>query len=152
MIIEELNNFYDAEFMQCFRAYFLEIGIDLKESTAVFGDIAESYEEEEMRTFVIRKEDDIAGFIMIQPECLKSGFFEEHAGFIRELWISPPFRRLGYGKQLPEKAEEYFREKGISKLILTYEENALPFYKRLGFDLDCSYSARNGGNVVIKRF
>lgn len=152
MIIEELNNFYDAEFMQCFRAYFLEIGIDLKGNTAVFDDIAESYEKEEMRTFVIREKGGIVGFIMIQPECLKSGFFEEHAGFIRELWISPPSRRLGYGKQLIERAEEYFRGKGISKLILTYEENALPFYKRLGFDFDCSYSARNGENVVIKHF
>ncbi len=150
MAILELSNFYDERFTQCFRAYFLEIGVKLKADTDVFDVITKSYEKENMRTFVIEEERQFAGFIMLQPEYLKSGFFEEPVGFIRELWVAPSFRRLGYGKQLIEIAEDYFKKKEIYKLILTYEEDALEFYKQLGFKLDSSYKAKNDGNVIVK--
>lgn len=150
MAILELSNFYDERFKECFRAYFLEIGINLKEDTDVFDDITKSYETENMCAFVIEEYTQFAGFIMLQPEHFKSGFFEEQAGFIRELWIAPSFRRLGYGKRLIEIAEDYFKKKEIPKLILTYEDDALEFYKRLGFKLDSSYKAKNDGNVIVK--
>lgn len=152
MTILELSNFYDKRFKQCFRAYFLEIGVNLKEDTDVFDDITESYKKENMRTFVIEEEKEFAGFIMLQPDYLIGGFFEERVGFIRELWVSPSFRRVGYGKRLVEIAEAYFKGKGISKIILTYEDNALVFYQKLGFNLDGSYKAKNDLNVVIKYF
>jgi len=152
MTIRELSNFYDARFQLCFRAYFLEIGIKLKEDTDVFDDITASYKQENMRTFVLEAENEIAGFIMFQPEHLTGGFFEEHAGFIRELWVAPAFRRSGYGKRLLETVEDYFRKMDISKLILTYDENALEFYKKLGFHPDGSYKAKNNGNVIVKYF
>ena len=152
MEILELKNFYDERFKQCFRAYFLEVGINLKEDTDVFDVITKSYEQDNMRTFVLEEEKEFAGFIMLQPEHLKGGFFEEQVGFIRELWVAPPFRRLGYGKRLIEIAEDYFKRKEISKLILTYEDKAFGFYKRLGFNPDNSYKAKNGENVVIKSF
>lgn len=150
MAILELRNFYDERFRQCFRAYFLEIGVNLKENTDVFDDITKSYQKENMRTFVIEEDQQFAGFIMLQPEHFKSGFFEERAGFIRELWVAPSFRRLGYGKQLIQIAEDYFKKEQIFKLILTYEDEALGFYKRLGFNLDRSYKAKNDGNVIVK--
>lgn len=152
MTIRELSDFYDERFQLCFRAYFLEIGIKLKEDTDVFDDITESYQKENMRTFVLEDENEIAGFIMFQPEHLKGGFFEERAGFIRELWIAPSLRRSGYGKRLIETVEDYFRKMDISKLILTYDENALEFYKKLGFHPDGSYQARNNGKVITKCF
>ena len=150
MTILELSNFYDERFKQCFRAYFLEIGIHLKENTDVFDEIAKSYEKEKMRTFVIEEEKQFAGFIMLQPERLQSGFFEEQVGFIRELWIAPSFRQRGYGKQLMEIAENYFKKCEVRKLILTYEENAFGFYKSLGFHEDDAYKAKNEGNVIVK--
>ena len=150
MTILELSNFYDERFKQCFRAYFLEIGVNLKEDTDVFDDITESYEKENMRTFVIEEDTQFAGFIMLQAEHLQGGFFEEKVGFVRELWVAPSFRCFGYGKQLIEIAEDYFKKKKIPKLILTYEDDALEFYKRLGFNHDSSYKAKNDGNVIIK--
>ena len=150
MEIFELNNFYDARFQQAFRAYFQEIGVNLKEDTDVFDNIAEAFEKENMRTFVMRDKTSLAGFIMVQPEYLKGSFFEERTGFVRELWVAPPFRRLGCGKELLEKAEDHFRKKGISKLILTYEEDALPFYLKMGFMPDGSYKAKNNGKILIK--
>ena len=150
MTILELSNFYDERFTQCFRAYFLEIGVKLKADTDVFDVITKSYEKENMRTFVIEEGKQFAGFIMLQPEHLKSNFFEEPVGFIRELWVAPSFRRLGYGKQLIEIAEDFFKKKKIHKLILTYAEDALEFYKRLGFKPDSAYKAKNDGNVIVK--
>lgn len=150
MAVLELNDFYDERFKQCFRAYFLEIGINLKSDTDVFDDMTKAYEKEDMHTFVIEEEKQFAGFIMLQPEYLKGSFWGERLGFIRELWVAPPFRQLGYGKQLMKIAEDYFKEKEIFKLILTYEDEALGFYKKLGFHLDCSYKAKNERNVVVK--
>lgn len=150
MAILELSNFYDERFKQCFRAYFLEIGIKLKEDTDIFDAITESYEKENMRAFVIEEGKQFAGFIMLQAEYLKGGFFEEQVGFIRELWVNPAFRQRGYGKGLIKIAEDYFKSMEISKLILTYEDDALDFYKRLGFKHDRSYKAKNDGNVIAK--
>ncbi len=152
MIVFELTNFYDQRFRQCFRAYFQEIGINLKADTDVFDLITESYEKENMRTFVIEDQSSFKGFIMLQPEHLKGGFFEEQAGFIRELWVAPDARRAGYGKQLIEIAEKYFSAIGITKLILTYEEASLSFYKKMGFCPDNSYKAKNNQVVIIKSF
>ena len=150
MEIFELSDFYDPRFQQAFRAYFLEIGVNLREDTDVFDHIAESFEKENMHTFVLGDENSLAGFIMVQPECLKGSFFEERTGFIRELWVAPSGRHLGYGSQLLEKAENFFRVKRISKLILTYEEDALPFYLKKGFMPDGSYEAKNNGKILIK--
>ena len=151
MEIFELSNFYDKRFMQCFRAYFLEIGIKLKENTDIFDVITRSYAEEHMRTFVLEGQEGFAGFIMLQPEHLKGGFFEEQAGFIRELWVAPAYRLAGNGRHLLETAEEFFKERGICKLILTYQEDALAFYQKMGFVPDRSYTAKNNGNVIVKR-
>ena len=150
MTVFELSNFYDERFKLCFRAYFGEIGVKLKEDTDVFDEITKAYEQEDMHAFVIEKNKQFAGFIMLQPEYFKSDFFEERAGFIREIWIDLLFRRLGYGKQLIEIAEDFFRKKEIFKLILTYEDEALGFYKRLGFHLDGTYRAKNDGKVIVK--
>lgn len=150
MTISELTNYYDEGFRQCFREYFLELGIRLKEDTDVFDALARAGERENMRTFVLAEEDRLAGFVMLQPEHLKGGFFEEDVGFIRELWVAPPFRRLGYGRQLIGVAGDHFRKAKISKLILTYEEDALGFYEKLGFRPDGAYKARNGENVIIQ--
>ena len=150
MPILELTNFRDEQFKACFRAYFLEIGISLREDTDVFDEITESYKKENMRTFVIAAENGFAGFVMIQPECLKGSFFEEKTGFIRELWVAPGSRYLGYGEKLVQKAEEVFKAQGIMKLILTYEEDALRFYKKQGFQPDRTYRAKNNGNIAVK--
>ena len=150
MEIFELNDFYDVRFWNAFRSYFQEIGVNLREDTDVFDDITESHERENMRTFAVGGETGLAGFIMVQPECLKGSFFEERVGFIRELWVSPAYRNRGYGRDLMNRVEAHFREMGISKLILTYEEEALPFYRKLGFVPDGSYQAKNEGNILIK--
>ena len=150
MEILELCDFKDVRFTECFRRYFLEIGIRLKDDTDVFDEIAKSCEKENMRAFVLGEDQAFTGFIMFQPELLKGGFFEERLGFIRELWVDPSYRHLGYGRRLIETAEKHFREEKIAKLILTYEEEAIGFYRKLGFVHDRSYCAENGGNIVIK--
>ena len=150
MKIFELEDFYDWRFQQAFRAYFMEIGVDLKADTDVFDEITESYEKERMRTFVLEDKSCFVGFIMLQPECLKGSFFEEQVGFIQELWVAASCRHQGYGRQLLEAAEDYFRQREITKLILTYEEEALTFYQKRGFVPAGSYKAKNDGKVLIK--
>ncbi len=152
MNLIEINDFYGEAFKACFRAYFLEIGIRLREDTDVFDDITASYKNEQMRTLAIEDGGALAGFIMFQPEHLQGGFFEENAVFIRELWISPDYRRRGFGKLLIESVEERFKPQGAGKLLLTYQENALGFYEKLGFRPADTYKAKNNHRVIAKTF
>ena len=150
MTISELVNFYDERFKLCFRAYFQELGVPLGEDTDVFDEMTRAREEEQMRALVLADEHRLAGFILFQVECLRSGFFEERVGFIRELWVAPSARGHGYGRQLLEAAQQHFRQENICKLLLTYEDDALGFYVSSGFRPAPSYTAVNEGAVIVK--
>lgn len=149
--IVECNDYHNQRLQQCFREYFEEIGEYLKENTKVF-DRMQRAADSGMHCYVIRKEEDILGFIQFQQEVLthEMGFFTEKLGFIRELWVSPTIRKQGCGAWLVSAMEAYFKKAGVAKLILTYEEDALGFYQKLGFVEDKSYQAENEQDVVIK--
>ncbi len=58
-------------------------------------------------------------------------------GAIHELVVLPTYRKLGIGKELINKAFEYFKERGIDVAELWVgDENreAINFYKKLGFE------------------
>ncbi len=150
--IMELNDYQDIRLQQCFRKYFEEIGEPLKENTRVFDKMQSAVQDCGMHCIVLQRNEEILGFIQFQEEQLghQMGFFTEKLGFIRELWVAPELRRGGHGKSLVEAVENYFKSNGVAKLILTYEENALGFYERLGFMRDKSYIAENEQGVVVK--
>ncbi len=146
------NDYRDLRLQRCFREYFSEIGEPLKENTRVFGKMQAAVTDCGMQCLVLQQEDEIRGFLQFQEEVLTHpmGFFRERLGFIRELWVAPELRRSGCGKAFVTAMEQYCRDRGIKKLILTYEENALGFYKSLGFAEDPSYSAENEQGVMVK--
>jgi N-acetylglutamate synthase-like GNAT family acetyltransferase len=58
-------------------------------------------------------------------------------------------RKTGQGRTLLQKAENYFKECGIYKTILT-TDTAPTFYKKCGYHQDISYNAKNKDDVFVK--
>lgn len=150
MNIVEIKDFKESSFKNAFRTYFKEIGIELKEDTDVFDLITKSKEEEGMRCCCVEADGEVIAFIMFQIENMKSRFFTEDLGFIREFWVKEERRRKKIGSKLMEYCINEFKKFGIKKLILTYEEEALLFYEKQGFALDLSYMAKNKMQCVVK--
>ena len=152
MTVTELRDYSDLEFQACFRAYFAEIGITLRENTDVFRKMQRFADEQDMRCLALTENGKVFGFLQFQEETMTHpmGFFTERLGFLREFWIAPDRRGQGWGTRLLGAVEEALRTAGVRKLILTYEPSALGFYRKHGFQPDPSYTAANQQDVVTK--
>lgn len=147
--ITQITDYNNSEFQSAFTAYFNEMGIEIKRNTDLWNIMSNT---KDMYCYAVKEVGQIIGFIMFQKECLVSstGFFSERVGYIRELYVRKEFRRSGFGRLLLSIAEEYFKQNSVFKLILTYENNALDFYKKHGFVEDKAFTAKNNLGVVIK--
>ena len=142
-----LSDFSQDFFQRAFRLYFQELGVHVENWDELFQSMAA---EQNNHAFILLDEgEDIVGFIQFTTDQLSNWFFEEKFGFIREFWVSPSFRRNGYGSRLLERTEAYFREQGIHKVILT-TDTAAPFYQAHGYRQDTAYTAKNEDTVFTK--
>ena len=134
-------------FQNAFKLYFKELGIEVKNWDALFNEMT----AEGGNKAYIRMDDEntIIGFIMFKIELLSNWFFEEKVGFIREFWIAEEKRNNGHGSHLLRIAEEYFKENGLYKSILT-TNTAEHFYESHGYYKDKAYVAKNEDEVFVK--
>lgn len=147
--ITQITDYNNSEFQSVFTSYFNEIGIEIKKNTDLWNIMKNT---KDMYCYAVEDVRQIIGFIMFQKECLDSstGFFSERVGYIRELYVRKEFRKSGFGRLLLDIAEAYFKQNSVFKLILTYEKDAIGFYKKLGFIEDKSFTAKNNLGVLIK--
>ena len=142
------NKFKDEKFKIAFKKYFTDIKIQLNEDEwdEVFSKMSADNLE-----YAITLEDNskIIAFILFQEDSLSNWFFSEPFGFIREFWVDENFRGNGIGSELLKRAEEYFKKKGISKIILT-SDDAIQFYLKHGYRIDSSYNPKNSLPVLVK--
>jgi len=97
--------------------------------------------------------EELAGFIWFQtdtsenPWCLKPGW-----GFIREIYILPSLRRLGFGEAAAREAVRLLRKSGANNIYLTAEsQNSQAFWLKLGFCESGEICTRNGLNILISK-
>lgn len=142
-----IKDFKDPVFQSAFKAYFTELGIEVKDWNGLFQEIS----EEDGNTAIVRKtgEGKTIGFIMYKPIEFTSWFFEETRGFIREFWICKEYRNAGHGSELLGLAEEAFRSQGINSFILT-TDTAEEFYIKHGYKKDPDCKAKNKDEVFVK--
>jgi ribosomal protein S18 acetylase RimI-like enzyme len=65
--------------------------------------------------------------------------YEGHRGWINYLVVSPSARQRGHGRLIMEHAERLLRERGCPKINLQVRagnQDAIEFYKRIGFSID----------------
>lgn len=141
-----IKDFMQDIFQNAFKLYFKELGIDVKNWDALFKEMSE---EGGNNVYIKMDNEEIVGFIMFKSEQLSNWFFEEKIGFVREFWIAEKYRKNGYGSHLLKLAEDYFRENGIYKIILT-TDTAKQFYVNHGYRLDKAYIAKNEDEVFVK--
>ncbi len=142
-----ISDFSNVAFQNAFKKYFKEFGVEIKNWEGLFNELTEEGKD---KAYVRLDENGTSvGFILFKIIQLFDGFFEENLGFIRELWIAKEYRNKGYGSELIKLAEEFFKENGICKSILT-TDTAEHFYEARGYHKERSYTAKNQDEVFVK--
>ena len=134
-------------FQEAFMAYFDELGVSIRD----WDDLFQEMKDQPGNVVILKLADPnhVIGFIQIKIDTASHWFFEETMGFIREFWVSKPFRGQGHGTALLRAAERYFTENGAYKAILT-TDTAPDFYRKNGYIRDLSYVAKNKDDVFTK--
>ena len=143
-----ISDFTDPRFMDAFKLYFKELGVEIKDWNGLFREMNESGKNRALLR--LAADDQVIGFIQFIPLTMRSWFFEEKWGFLREFWIRQEYRSQGHGTALLLLAEKYFLEQGIGKCILT-TDTAPDFYTARGYEKDDVITAKNKDDVFIKR-
>lgn len=142
-----ITDFSQERFQNAFKLYFKEFGVEIKDWKALFNEITE---EGGNKAYIRTGDNDtIIGFIMFKIEELSNWFFKEKVGFIREFWVAGEKRNNGHGSHLLRVTEEFFKENGLHKSILT-TDTAEHFYEAHGYYKDKAYVAKNGDEVFVK--
>lgn len=136
----------DPRFMSAFQQYFEELG----EEIPCWDDLLREMNDGKNASLLLTAPDgSVMGFIQFTPMVLENWFFTVPLGFIREFWVAPTHRRRGFGSLLLRGAEDYFRAKGIYRVILT-SDTAQGFYLHQGYREDGGVQALNHIPVFVK--
>ena len=134
-----ISDFSNVAFQNAFKKYFKEFGVEIKNWDDLFNELTE---EGENKAYVRLDENGTSvGFILFKMIQLSDGFFEENLGFIREFWIAEEYRSKGYGSKLIRLAEEFFKENGICKSILTTDTAEHFYEEKLAEALNVSFQS-----------
>lgn len=140
-------NFTHPGFCQAFQLYFEELEYSIQDWDGLFREM--NTDGRGNRAFLRMAGEEVVGFIQFCPIELTSWFFTKRAGFVREFWIAPSYRRQGHGKSLLALAEEWFRSQGLGLVLLT-TDTAPEFYQHLGYRKDPGFQAKNQDAVYRK--
>lgn len=110
---------------------------NIKTTQRYFDETLTGNKSEKRKIFVAQLENKIVGLISVAIEHSSSGIFKfKKYGYIRDMVVSENYRRRNVGKQLIQKAYEYFAKIGLKyvRVEAIYSNNpAVGFYKSEGF-------------------
>ncbi len=142
-----ISDFTDARFQAAFRLYFDELGIAVRDWDGLFCEMNASGEN---RAYVRLGEDGgVVGFLQFTPMEMAGWFFSEQVGFIREFWVKKECRGQGHGTALLRLTEEYFKARGVRRLLLT-TDTAPAFYTARGYTKSPWIQAKNKDDVFVR--
>ena len=97
--------------------------------------LKESIGKEERRIFIVDKDKEILGFLLVLMDTLPEWFGEEKLGLIRYLAIKEGHQQKGIGKDLLDHSLKWFKSEGIQRVELYVLEGipASDFWKKRGF-------------------
>lgn len=79
------------------------------------------------------------------------GIIRPNWGYIMEFFVKNTYRRRGVGKELANKCEQFFREKGISNIWLTADAvTGIPFWLANDYSDTGEVSAENNLKIFTK--
>lgn len=115
------------------------------DNTSSESEIAESLAASPEIVMVAEQDGKLTGFLC--ADVSRSMCYRTAHGEIGELFVSPPYRKLGVGRRLIETAERYFRERQISVVTLytsTANTGAQAFYEKCGYQKKGRIEYRKG--------
>ncbi len=62
-------------------------------------------------------------------------FESENYGKIERVAVIPDHQKSGYGRKLIEAGENWIIERGLKKIVITSQEQAVGFYEKLGYTI-----------------
>lgn len=142
-----LSDFTDPRFRAAFQAYFTELGISVRDWDGLFREM--DGENTNRAYLMLDGSGGTVGFLQFQLTAFSNWFFEEPFGFIREFWVAPALRRQGHGGALLRMAEDYFKDHGADRSVLTADD-AVGFYLANGYERSLSIHAKNKMEVFVK--
>ena len=83
--------------------------------------------EDRHRHFLLEKEGLIVGGLIAVP-------LSPESAKLRQMWIHPDHRGLGYGQHLLEAVEQLLGSQGVRNFTLHARENAADFYAKSGYE------------------
>ncbi len=144
-----IQDFCDPRFQKAFKAYFAELGNEVKDWDGLFSYMNKGEGRPTTAILRLNEREDVVGFLMYTSMRLESWFFSEELGFIREFWVAPELRKSGHGSSLLALAEEQLYEAGFRKVVLT-TRTATDFYCKRGYQADPAMTAGNRQIVYSK--
>lgn len=142
-----IEDFEDRKFQESFKLYFQELGIDVRDWAGLFREMGSDGRGN--KAWLRTEGGRTAGFLQFCEMEFTGWFMTKTLGFIREFWIAPEYRGQGHGSELLGLTEGYFKERGVTGVVLT-TDTAPGFYERHGYRHDPGFAAKNGGPVYIK--
>lgn len=111
-----------------------------------FSDLNDEFNERETRSIfnsqnracfiILADSNEVMGFLEVALRNLVDGCLGSPVGYIEGLYLKPPYRGLGYGRQVVELAAEWFGDRGCQEMATDTELeniNAQKFYESIGF-------------------
>ncbi len=95
-----IQDFYDPRFQKAFKAYFAELGNEVKDWDGLFSYMNKGEGRPTTAILRLNDQENVVGFLMYTSMRLESWFFSEELGFIREFWVAPELRKSGHGSFL----------------------------------------------------
>lgn len=142
-----ITDFKNNTFTKAFKKYFHELGINVSDWNALWEEM--NCDTGNIAYVKTNELGEAIGFIQFKSIELNNCFFIEKFGFIREFWIAKEYRGNGFGKQLLNDAESFFKQNGITQVLLT-TDTAEGFYVANGYAVNQNITAKNNLTVMIK--
>lgn len=142
-----ISDFSNDIFTCAFKIYFSELGINVSDWNSLWEEM--NRDEGNLAYVKVNNLEKTIGFIQFKEIELENSFFSEKYGFIREFWIAKEYRGKGFGTQLFNSCELYFKEKGVSQVILT-TDTAEDFYIDKGYSINQNIVAKDDLTVMTK--
>lgn len=141
-----------AAFKKMFSDYYKELGCDDDGFH-----IAEEYVIPDLLSGLLHVDlasvdDEICGFAVYQIDRKENEWnFKEGFGDVREIYITPPHRRKGFGQFLLYSAEMKLREAGADGCYCVPDEYSVDFFRACGYSESGETCPDLGGKAFIKK-
>ncbi|MBO5323060.1 MAG: GNAT family N-acetyltransferase [Oscillospiraceae bacterium] len=152
MTITEYSQLKHPQFTDMLVAYFAEMKSDMPEHI-IRGKLLNLIHSEQAQSIIhiglYLDNDKPIGFTIYQIDTPESDWCKRPGwGFIREFYISPEYRLMGYGRQLASYSETKLRGLGATQIYLTAMVS-IRFWEHCGF-INTNTFCSNDQFVMVK--